>query len=879
MIKENQFEDHVRQALEHVHDVAWLEQNSPLATPYFLGIYLSRQPVTDSPGVILHRLLIEAAASLWDGPLPQTRSLLREMALRERDQDGIHHPRYLFYVLELRYLRRYYPSSHFPNSVKSMYGYLDTSKTRFSHHLKEAIQRVAAAVTRLVMPAGRLESPAPPPFCMGRDGVIAQLQEALQQGRSVSLSGPMGIGKTTVATAIRATWNSQDKTTVFWYTLRLNVTDSLSGLLFALAAFFYRLDTFHLWRQLVAAPDALQNVNTALAYIQADVEGATKRPLLFCFDELDLLGSPYERLPSQRALLELITGLSHSAPCLLIGQSSLIDTPLHSQLSGLSLDDAHALAQARAITLPERTMRALLQWSEGNARVLSMIFTLVQGGEAIDDLADLTAKAPSLHAILERIWKRLGPQEQALMRQLSVFRATTPRQSWRQYDTSAPHLRDRQLIEEDESGGVHLRPSIRKLIYAALNASERETYHERAAWLRLSFSEYTAAAYHFVQAGLFEEAVNIWFEHRHMEVNQGKAREASAIFTAIPTRRLEGNVRQRLHLINNQLSLLMGANQQIIASPAPTTWPDSLLKVEAWLNRAEASRNLGQEDNALSQYQQAIDSLSHLTRQFTRIRYLMARLQVRAGDLDNARQQMEYARYDATHLRGFVYAHQGDLAAAQAAFLEALSIAQALPYEQGIALTARELAHNAGQRLAGEEAQRYLEMAMTYYHHIGDRYNLECVRAELSGILKETKAYQQAINIGEEALLYFRHTKSPDWVATLQNTLAEAFLETGDLPRAREYALAVYQSEIPYLQPYAIYTLGCIEAREGRDKQAETIWQEGVKIACYTGDNYILAYLYHQLSLFYKRQGDEQQKALYRQQAQALLPGDNYFNT
>ena len=120
MIKENQFEDHVRQALEHVHDVAWLEQNSPLATPYFLGIYLSRQPVTDSPGVILHRLLIEAAASLWDGPLPQTRSLLRDMALRERDQDGIHHPRYLFYVLELRYLRRYYPSSHFPNSVKSM---------------------------------------------------------------------------------------------------------------------------------------------------------------------------------------------------------------------------------------------------------------------------------------------------------------------------------------------------------------------------------------------------------------------------------------------------------------------------------------------------------------------------------------------------------------------------------------------------------------------------------------------------------------------------------------------------------------------------------------------------------------------------------------
>jgi tetratricopeptide (TPR) repeat protein/type II secretory pathway predicted ATPase ExeA len=879
MVTEGQFEDHVRQALEHVNDVAWLEQNSPLATPYFLGVYLSRQPASDSPGVILHRLLIEAAASLWDGPLPQTRSLLREMALRKRDQDGVHHPCYLFYVLELRYLRRYYPSSHFPNSVKSMYGYLDTSKTRFSYHLKQAIQMVAAVVTRLVMPAGRLESPAAPIFCVGRDGVISQIQAALQQGHSVSLSGPMGIGKTTVAAAIRAIWHSQDNTMVFWYTLRPNVTDSLTGLLFALAAFFYRLDTFHLWRQLVAAPDALQDVNTALAYIEADVEGATKRPLLFCFDEIDLLGSPYERLPSQRALLELITGLSHLVPCLLIGQLSLIDTPHHYQLPGLSLDDADALAQARAITLPERKMRVLLEWSEGNARVLGMIFTLIQEGATVDDLADLTAKAPSLHAILERIWKRLRPQEQLLMQQMSVFRAATPRQSWHQYHASAPHLRDRQFIEEDETGGVLLRPSIRKLIYAGLNSLERETYHERAAWLRVSLSEYTAAAYHFVQAGLFEEAVNSWFEHRHMEVNQGKAKEAFAIFSAIPTRRLEGNVKQRLHLINDQLALLMGANQKIIASPTPADWSNSLLKVEAWLNRAEASRNLGQEDNALSQYQHAIDSLSHLTRQFTRIRYLMARLQVRTGDLDNARQQMEYARYDATHLRGFVYAHQGDLDAAQEAFLEALTIAQALPYEQGIALTARELAHNAGQRRAGEEAQRYLEMAMSYYHRIGDRYNLECVRVELAGILKETKAYQQAISIGEEALLYFRHTKSPDWVATIQNILAEAFLETGDLAHAREYALAVYQSEIPYLQPYAIYTLGCIEVREGNGRQAETIWQEGVKIACYTGDNYILAYLYHQLSLFYKEREDEQQKSLYCQRARELLPDTGYFNT
>ena len=67
MARQIQFEQHIRQALEHINDVAWLEQHSPLASPYFLGIYLSRQPIDDSPEAVLRQLLIETTDAFWDG--------------------------------------------------------------------------------------------------------------------------------------------------------------------------------------------------------------------------------------------------------------------------------------------------------------------------------------------------------------------------------------------------------------------------------------------------------------------------------------------------------------------------------------------------------------------------------------------------------------------------------------------------------------------------------------------------------------------------------------------------------------------------------------------------------------------------------------------
>ena len=871
MKKQLHYEDHIRQALEHINDTVWLEQNSPLATPYFLGVYLSQQPAANSPSVVLRQLLMEAADTLWNGELPQTRAMLRKMALEARGKSGISHPCYLYYIVELRYLRRYYPPSHFPNSVKNMYSYLDSSKTRFSHHLKEAIQSIAEEAARRTMPAARLETPAPPTLCVGRKGVMDNILHALRDGDSVSLSGGVGVGKTTVATAVRAAW-SEDRAMIFWYTIRLNMTDHLSGLLFALGVFFYRLDALNLWRQLIAAPERLEDVNTALAYIRADVELLGKRPLLFCFDEMDLLGVAHERTPTRSILLELIIGLSDIVPCLFIGQINLIDTPHYHQLSGLTNDGARDLITAVDVSVPDWDMSRLISWSEGNPRLIMMALSLIRSGDKVDDVIALSSQTPSIHPILERLWKRVDPQERLFLRQLSVFRSPTSRQSWQANQKWIGNLRQRDLLEEDENEGLLVRGVVRELIYAALSVEEREAYHEQAAQLRATLSEYTAAAHHFVQAGLYENGIRLWFEHRNLEIHRGKAEEARILFAAIPTRRVEGKERKFLRLIRDQLALMAGNGRQVIASSSPANWKDSLLKVDVWVNRAEAERDLGREENALSSYREAINTLARLTRQATRIRYLTSRLQVRIGDMEGAHQQMEYAHYDATHLRGFVYAHQGNLLKARDAFIEALAIATNLSHERGIALTADELALNAGQRLEGKEARQYAEMAMDYYHRIGDRYSLESTKAGLAGILKETGAYQQAIKLGEESLLYFKQTQSPDMIATIHTNLAEAYMEIGDWKRAREYALLAYHSETPYLRPFAMYTMGCLEERQGNDEQAKDIFLEGINVAKMNGNDYILAHFYHQLSFLYKRQEDESQWALYHAHAYELLP-------
>jgi hypothetical protein len=116
----------------------------------------------------------------------------------------------------------------------------------------------------------------------------------------------------------------------------------------------------------------------------------------------------------------------------------------------------------------------------------------------------------------------------------------------------------RGLVVDDRAGGYALWPALREMVAAELSAETREQAHLRAAWLRSAHAEYTAAAYHYWQAGRLAEAIQVWFPHRQEAIARGQAGAALAIFQNISLHQVGAAEREALALLRAELKQLQG---------------------------------------------------------------------------------------------------------------------------------------------------------------------------------------------------------------------------------------------------------------------------------------------------------------------------------
>jgi hypothetical protein len=130
----------VEQALDHFHEVIWLGQYSPLASPYFLGERLLK--ATTEPDVLqcghcVQQLLLAAADEL-----PQ-QSARWGQRWRDLLQESYFNPTTLP-------VHRIIPKLHLAEAT-------------YHRQRNAAVQQLGQAIIRLVKPALRLEPVAPPP--------------------------------------------------------------------------------------------------------------------------------------------------------------------------------------------------------------------------------------------------------------------------------------------------------------------------------------------------------------------------------------------------------------------------------------------------------------------------------------------------------------------------------------------------------------------------------------------------------------------------------------------------------------------------------------------------------------------------------------------
>ena len=432
----NAFYESVKFGLDQIGDAQALGERSPLAAPYFLGAALEGQPNADTPGgrgLVLSGLL---------------RASVEALEPVQRDV-----------------LQRYYLDPHMrrkKNRAVAIGHVLNYAKATLMRHLRDGIEAVAGQLSQKALPPLRTEWPGRRTL-VGRRSVIAHMMAALRQGQCVVLTGPSGMGKTSIGYALGEEWG---RAQVLWFTLRPELNDRLLSLVLTLGYFLRNLGAGRTWSQLVADEGKLNDDALISSLIREDLAELPTKPLI-CIDELEILRAELQEHTRIRQFIEQLRG---QMPVLLIGQRVMVDTVEarnHHDLGGLNAEELNdLLIQEGVFYLLDLEKTHLLRSTRGNPALIRMFALLQRSGENVASVLSRMGTEATAEAMLNRIWSKLEINERRLLSALAVFQGFAPRDAWPQAEAQAAiaQLAGRGLVDEDERGGMAVAPYAREFV-------------------------------------------------------------------------------------------------------------------------------------------------------------------------------------------------------------------------------------------------------------------------------------------------------------------------------------------------------------------------------------------------------------------------------
>lgn len=862
------FEETVQQALKLYDDPSKLATESPLATEYFLSATVARDDTPPRPttrGEWLCRVIREAAATLWGGPLPRTYEAMKAALIEERKERGS--SRYAYLVLELRYFRQFLR----PRSLRDIYEsdeYLLDSKAGDHRAHKLAIQQLAQALLAYCRPALRPEQPAPALPPLGVEAALQQAVQALTAGHTVALVGPSGIGKSTLGAAIGQALGSHPR---FWFTLRPTLNDRLSSLLFSLGHFFHEQGASTLWQFLALKEGSVQDLQVVLALVRQDLHLLAANPPLLCFDELDRLlqVNSEQSDPHYSQLLEFVESLQGNAPLLLMTQRPLLTTDTTITLRGLAVEQLHQLAVRLGVQLSNDELFQFQRYTQGNPRMALLTLALHQPGETLTDTLATLSQRAGLLPLLQRLWSRLRVEERHLLQQLAVFRSFTPEEQWDK--AIVERLLALHLVERDGYGGLALIPGLRETLYAELPTELRQELHLAAALVRAQLAEYTAAAYHYWQADQPAQAIAIWYPNRKIAITRGEAEAALTIFANLSARRLELPERKALDLIRAELRLLSGEIRQSFAEMETIRWWDrSAAAARAHELRGRLQEALGDPEAALDNYVKGAELTLNLAAEVATLLNMAGRLQITRGNLTEARRLAQLAECNTQLLLGEIEELQGHYDEALLLLQKALLTAQHFDDLPLLARTHSLLARFYSRHKRATEAVYHNECALTIYETRKDRMAQARIRSDLAAIYIDSRQFQAVLEPARQAYQFFKSIQSPFRMSVAAANLAEAYFELGDWQQAEHFAQEVLAQEEPQSYAYGLFTLGRLHQARANWTAAAAHFGEIIRITEANGDAFMAAYAQRELGAVYQSAGQlsaaqqEYQSALQR---------------
>ncbi len=834
----------VEQTLNHFADAGWIGKHSPLAAPYFLGRALTLATPRDSArerGETLKRVILQAAAQL-DGELHS--------------------------LLQVAYFQS---SAKLDNAGVAMR--LHMSERTFYRARVRAVQALAQALNQLVVPALRAEMPSERRL-IGRERTLAAALAALHRGHSVYVSGPSGVGKTTVGTNLVRRWvmghglshhaasgqslGAGTERHAFWYTLRAGLNDQVASLLFALGYFLRSLGAGHTWRQLVA-DRGVANPERVLGLLRYDLNSLHPSPPLLCIDDIDVL---HAEISEHAHTLHLLEELRTHCPMLFIGQQVVMEASQQLRLQGFNEQELeNLLAQVNAPPLPESLRARLLNYTRGNPALVLLFTTLVADGDDPETTLQAIATAPSLEALFHRIWRRLNEEERYLLMQLAVFRNHAPIDAWQaEQGPSLARLRQRELLDLDDTGGVQCDPHLQPLIYARIPAELKPLLHIFAADVRETRAEYLAAMYHAVEGRQPARAVWLWMTHRNDEIDRGAGAVALGLLHRIsPGDLADERDRNALRIGRAELLHLTGRQEEAEQELQATTTPaQSVLRVYVRRYEGYVLDAQGRLEQALDKFRESLDTIAGLP-QFNEV-VVHSRLSFlslyRLHNVEQARKEALIARAKADGVLGDVELMAGHYAVALEYFLSAKAHAEQSGSDLLTLSRIYSFLGNLYLRLSDfDNALLYIDRAIECDRKRGDEAGPLYDLLNRANVHLLTGRYEQSYADAKSGLEVAERLKNSYLVAGLAAGVAEAAYSLKQLQQAEYYAGYSLQQEEEFFRAPALVILGMVRQREGSYRDGVKLLTAALENTKQIEDRYTEAYVWLNTGMMHRDEG------------------------